>query len=81
MDQKICGAKSSRRPRHTKGCSAGEGEEEEEEESQSSIFSMDHVDILIKLLIMLFIGLRECHFNLKREAQFTNSRSVSDLCF
>jgi hypothetical protein len=30
MDQKICGAKSSRRPRHTRGCSTKEEEEEEE---------------------------------------------------
>jgi hypothetical protein len=27
MDQKICGAKSSRRQRHTRGCSAKEEEE------------------------------------------------------
>jgi hypothetical protein len=30
MYQKLCGAKSSRRPRHTRGCSAKEEEEEEE---------------------------------------------------
>jgi hypothetical protein len=28
MGQKICGAKSSRRPKHTRGCSAKEEEEE-----------------------------------------------------